>query len=296
MTGSRCRFGLVVNPDAPFPELEERWRRAEELGFDSLWTADHTADYRNESGVWFDGWVTLAAMATTTSRIRIGALVANPILRHPVILAKQAMAVDHLSCGRLDVGIGTGIAPFDHHALGTEPWSPAERGVRFAEYVAVVDGLLSGTLAGRPFEGRWYRTMGTPMAVGARQRPRPPLLVGGQSPTVRRVAAERADIWNTHGPFGHSADEILEITRRQNADLDDRCRAAGRDPAALRRSLLFFGPLDAWAADGVVETWVPRFREAGMTEFVVFWPEDDSRAKRFETFAAELLPHLRSTV
>ena len=99
------RFGIEVPQDAPFPTLVERWQRTEELGFDHLWVADHSADtrtdssgdYRDLDGTWFDGWTVLAVMAKETTRIRIGTLVSNPVLRPPALLAKEALTLDHLS-------------------------------------------------------------------------------------------------------------------------------------------------------------------------------------------------------
>jgi alkanesulfonate monooxygenase SsuD/methylene tetrahydromethanopterin reductase-like flavin-dependent oxidoreductase (luciferase family) len=271
------RFGVLVLQDAPFPTLAERWRRVEELGFDQLFVADHTGDYRDTpGGFWFDGWTVLAAMAAHTTNIRIGTLVSNPVLRPPAVLAKAAVTVDHLSDGRLELGIGTGIAPFDHAATGTESWSAGERSGRFAEYVEVVDGLLRG--AGRPysFDGRWYRSREASTVPGPLQRPRPPIIVAGQSPTVLRVAAARADAWNTHGPFGAGLDEIVKITRSQTRQLDELCAAAGRDPASLRRSLFLFAALDPWTSDVEPAAVIERFAEqARIAEFVVSWPGDD---------------------
>jgi alkanesulfonate monooxygenase SsuD/methylene tetrahydromethanopterin reductase-like flavin-dependent oxidoreductase (luciferase family) len=154
------RFGVLDLPDAPFPTLKERWRSVEELGFDFLFVADHFRHTREPTLPWFDGWAALAAMALETSTIRIGPLVANPILRAPAVLAKAAAAVDHLSSGRLELAIGMGVEEFDHKAVGISYWSPAERAARFREYVETVDGV---------------------------------------APTVSRLAAERADCWNTFG-------------------------------------------------------------------------------------------------
>ncbi len=118
------------------------------------------------------------------------------------------------------------------------------------------------------------------------------ITVGGQSPTVLRVAAERADCWNTHGPFSLSIDEIVEITRRQNDRLNEMCAAFGRDPTELRRSLLLFGALDAWASTDALERVVRRFREVGIGEFVVFWPASE-QLELFERVVAEVIPTLK---
>ena len=287
------RFGVVVPPNAPFPVLATRWRRVEELGFDHLWVEDHSRDYRDPNGLWFDGWTVLAVMAFHTRRVRIGPLVSNPILRGPAVLAKAAATVDHLSGGRLELGIGSGIAPFDHAAMGVPYWPGPVRAARFAEYVEVVDGLLRS--AGRPyaFAGDHYRTENLAMAPAPVQVPRPPITVGGQSPTALRIAARWGECWNTHGPFGKSPEEILDLTRRQMARLDELCAAAGRPPGAVRRSLLLFGPLDPWTADVDVETVFASFRDAGVREFIVFWPGDD-RLGDLEELALDVLPALRA--
>jgi alkanesulfonate monooxygenase SsuD/methylene tetrahydromethanopterin reductase-like flavin-dependent oxidoreductase (luciferase family) len=85
--------------------------------------ADHYRHTRNASLPWFDGWTALAGMAPQTKTVRIGPLVANPILRGPAVLAKAAAAVDHLSNGRLELAIGKGVEEFDHRATGTPYWS-----------------------------------------------------------------------------------------------------------------------------------------------------------------------------
>jgi alkanesulfonate monooxygenase SsuD/methylene tetrahydromethanopterin reductase-like flavin-dependent oxidoreductase (luciferase family) len=291
-TGRR-RFGIMVYPDAPPTILAERFRRAEALGFDQLVIPDHIGDLRNLDGQWLEGWSVLTAAAVQTERIRIGPLVSNPILRPPALMAKQAMAIDHLSGGRLELGIGAGLFDFDHHAVGTAPWSARERAGRFAEYVEIVDGILRGD--GRPysFEGRWLWARDVPTAPGSVQQPRPPIVVGGQSPTVLRVAAERADVWNTIGPIGAGLDEVLEVTARQNRLLDDLCAVAGRDPSTLRRSLALFQATDPWVSPVTLEEMVERFTPAGIGEYVIGWPEDEGRVDELERLAREVIPALR---
>jgi alkanesulfonate monooxygenase SsuD/methylene tetrahydromethanopterin reductase-like flavin-dependent oxidoreductase (luciferase family) len=288
----RRKFGVMIMLDAPVATMLERMRTVEALGFDQVFVPDHMGDFRDLGGPWFDGWIMLAAAATVTETIRIGALVSNPILRAPALLAKQAMTVDHLSRGRLDLGIGAGLFAHDHHAVGSEPWSAKERAERFAEYVEIVDGTLRGS--GRPysFEGRWLWARDVPTAPGPVQQPRPPIIVGGQSPAVLRVAAAWADVWNTHGPIGAGFTDILEITARQNRQLDQLCAAAGREPATLRRSLTVFLATDPWTSPVSFEEVVDQFATAGITEFVIGWPPDD-RLAEFERLARETIPALR---
>jgi alkanesulfonate monooxygenase SsuD/methylene tetrahydromethanopterin reductase-like flavin-dependent oxidoreductase (luciferase family) len=291
-TAGGVRFGVLVLPDAPYPCLIERWRDAESLGFDAVYVADHTGDYRNLSGHWFEGWTTLTLLAATTSRVRIGTLVSNPVLRSPVLLAKAAVAVDHLSNGRLDLGIGTGIASFDHAAMGLTSWSGRERVDRFAEYVEIVDGLLRTTDVPYRFTGRYFRTEVAPMTPPPVQRPRPPVIVGGQSPTVRRVAARYADSWNTHGPFGMALNDIIALTGKQNTELDELCEAYGRSPSRVRRAVLLFDALDPWQSSHGLDEIVTRFRPVRVDEFVLFWPPEDRRGD-LDHIAANVLPTLR---
>lgn len=283
-------FGVYVLQDEPFPVLRERWRDAEALGFDQIWVADHTQDFRG-SGVWFDAWVVLAAMAQATTQVRIGTLVANPVLRPPAVLARAAATVDHLSGGRLELGIGTGIAGFDHEATGTPYWPIDERLDRFADYVTIVDQLLARAPGPIAFDGRHLRARAAGIEPPTPQRPRPPLVLGGQSPRVLRLVAERADAWNTHGPFGASVPEILERTQQQMRRLDELCERQGREPASIRRSLLLYDALHAWRSGDAFESIVTSFAEIGFTEFVVFWPAESERSL-FERAVTETIPAL----
>jgi alkanesulfonate monooxygenase SsuD/methylene tetrahydromethanopterin reductase-like flavin-dependent oxidoreductase (luciferase family) len=283
-------FGVAIDPDAPMPELVERARVAERLGFDTVYEPDHARPWRTDprpGGVWFDGWTVLAAIAMATTTARVGTLVSNPVLRPPDLLVRQALSMDHLSGGRLQLGIGTGIAPFDHHATGTPYWSGRERLARFREYVEVVDMALRS--AGEPFghDGAFHRSdlVGLPAPV---QSPRPPITVAGASQAVRAVAVERAECWNTHGAFGVSAGDLPAHLADLNADVTARCEAAGRDPEALGRSVLLHGSLDPWSAPGRLTSTVEQALEMGYQEIVVFWPWDDPSRTVFESDAAQI--------
>jgi alkanesulfonate monooxygenase SsuD/methylene tetrahydromethanopterin reductase-like flavin-dependent oxidoreductase (luciferase family) len=143
---------------------------------------------------------------------------------------------------------------------------------RFAEYVEILDGILQGD--GKPyrFDGRWYRASDVPTVPRPVQSPRPRLIVGGQAPTVLRVAADYGDVWNTHTAYGAGVaadatlDDVVERTRQQNRRLDELCEERGRDPKTLRRS----GLLTATTAE-----LVERFSEAGIEDFVFGWPPDE---------------------
>lgn len=281
------RFGVIVMQDAPADELLARFRRIEELGFDQAYIADHIGDFRAPTGPFLDGWSLLAAAAVVTSRVAIGPLVNNPILRAPAVVAKQAMTVDRLSGGRLELGMGAGVFDMDHHAVGTAPWPVRERVRRFAEYVQVVDGALRAL--GRPysFEGEYYSVRDLPTAPGPARRP--PIIVGGQAPTMLRVAVSHGDVWNTNGQMGVPVADIVARTREQNDRLDELCLAAGRDPATLGRQFLLWDTTDPLAPDASLTELVERLSEAGIEDFVLGWPSNDAEE---EKFATEVVPAL----
>lgn len=283
-----AQFGVIVYPDQPIDVLVDRIKWLETLGFDQAFLPDHSANLRDRSGLWFDSWAVLAAAAVTTTRIRLGVMVANQILRPPAQLAKQAVALDHLCDGRFELGIGAGIFDWDHLSVGERPWSPRERALRLRDYVAIVDGLLHGRDVSFSYTGErlWVEdVMAVPRPL---QSPRLPIIVGGQSPTVIRVAAERADSWNTHGRPGASADEVLTTTAEQARRLDDLVISAGRDPSAVRRSYTLFGPWHPRAGHYTYEEVFANFAAIGVDDFVLDWP-DDEELDTFESMTRRVL-------
>jgi alkanesulfonate monooxygenase SsuD/methylene tetrahydromethanopterin reductase-like flavin-dependent oxidoreductase (luciferase family) len=222
-----------------------------------------------------------------TSRARVGTLVTNPVLRPPGLVVRQALAVDHLSSGRLQLGIGTGIARFDHEATGISYWPLDERLARFREYIAFVDAALrsggaSFTATGQFFAGQ---LTGLPEPV---QSPRPPMTVAGASKGVRAVAAERAECWNTHGAFGVAPEDLIDHLSTLNGDVSVRCEAAGRDPNELCRSVLLLASLSPWTRAGRLPELVEVMSTIGFEEIVVFWPWNDEERAVFEHDASRL--------
>jgi alkanesulfonate monooxygenase SsuD/methylene tetrahydromethanopterin reductase-like flavin-dependent oxidoreductase (luciferase family) len=287
------RFGVMLYPDQPVPVLLERVQWLADLGFDQVFLPDHSADLRDRRHLWFDSWSILAAAASNVERVRLGILVANQILRPPSRVAKQAITVDHLSGGRFELGIGAGLFDWDHHSVGEDPWSPRERAERFADYVAIVDGLLRGSDVMFSYAGSRLWVKDIARVPGSLQSPRLPIIVAGQSPTVLRVAATHADVWNTLGPPGAPADVVLNTTAEQNRKIDRLAIAAGRDPAAIRRSYTIFGSWDPLGGKFGFAEIFERFEEIGITDFVLDWP-DDSLRDEFERVATEVIPALRA--
>ena len=138
----RVRFGIVTDQNQPWSELLARWQLFERLGFDSIWDCDHFVQPSRPTGPYFEAWTLLAALAARTERIRIGVLVSCNTFRHPALLAKQAVTVDHVSNGRLELGLGAGWYEPEHRMFGLDFPNPGELTSRFREAVDIVDGLL----------------------------------------------------------------------------------------------------------------------------------------------------------
>lgn len=210
-------------------------QRADELGFDSLWLSDHLfldiAKYGGSAdphGI-YEPLVTLAALARTVTRPRLGTLVACEALRPASVLAKALATLDRITGGRLDVGLGAGWYPPEYEAVGLDFPPPGQRLARLAEAVEVVRGLLGG--GPFTFDGRYHRAENAVNRPSAQQEPRPPVFVGGKGDRLIEVAVEHADGWNTCWVWTPEAyRDRLDVVERS-------CEKVGRDPDTVWRSL-----------------------------------------------------------
>lgn len=269
------RLGVVILPEHRWAEARVRWRRAEELGFAHAWTYDHLAWRSLRDDPWFGAVPTLAAAALSTTRIRLGTLVASPNFRHPVPFAKEVMTLDDLSDGRLTLGIGAGGTGWDATMLGQAPLSPAARAERFEEFVVLLDQLLRErqvSAAGSVFAAEGARSY-----PGCVQQPRVPFAIAATGPRGMQLAARTGQAWVTTGdPRGTEmlgAAEGSRLVAAQLTRLDDACAAAGRDPASLDRIVLTGPTLDPGlsSVESFRET-VGRYEEIGVSDLVVHWP------------------------
>jgi alkanesulfonate monooxygenase SsuD/methylene tetrahydromethanopterin reductase-like flavin-dependent oxidoreductase (luciferase family) len=267
---SELRFGIMTLQNLPYPDMVEHWQHLEALGFDSVWLADQFVDPYVPTGFWFEAWTLLAALAAETKRIRIGTLVTSITLRNPSLLARQAMTIDHVSNGRLELGIGAGRAPLDHSMTGIPTWETPERARRFREFVEIVDRMLRQPTT--TYQGQYYQIQDAAMNPMPAQRPRPPLTLAAHGPATLKITAALGDSWNSFGKFGASAGESLTITRERNQILDEYCAARGRDPQTLRRSFLS-GITDEkpFASLQAFQDYVGCYEEVGINEFIFYW-------------------------
>ena len=293
------RFFTMILPNQPWPELLRRYRYLEELGFDLAAFADHFVDWTGGKGPWFECFTLLTAAASHTSRIRLGAYVAQIPLRNPALLAHQALTIDHISNGRLELGLGLGLPSDPSYAMmGLPNLSNRERVARFPEYVQLVDRLLRDDLT--TFHGQHYQADGAVTQPRPIQRPRPPIVIAAMGPTMLRHAAQYADTWNSIS-FADTFETQLSETRERIRLIDDHCLKIGRNPATLRRSYLMLdmqarrtgGPVNYYASNDAFADMVRQVVALGVSEIGLYYPLRDDDAARFEAIAADVIPQLK---
>jgi alkanesulfonate monooxygenase SsuD/methylene tetrahydromethanopterin reductase-like flavin-dependent oxidoreductase (luciferase family) len=269
-------FGVLLFPNVSWATLVDRAEQAEDLGFRSLWIDDHGMNPAAPQTNWLEAFTTLAGLANCTSRILLGPLVSNVILRHPLMLARQAAGVEAMSGGRLQLGIGAGYAPADHQAVGEEVWPVAERSERFREAVEVLDALTRGDYveyAGDHYQIEHLRVRPRPV-----QLPRPPLCIAAHSRSSLKLAARHGDIWSSFGGWGLSSERIFAVTKARAVALDEFCDELGRDPAGIRKQILAGNPATTpdpiWSSVDAFDTWVSGWREIGIDEIVLYFPPE----------------------
>jgi F420-dependent oxidoreductase-like protein len=268
----------VAQHQLDWPELLRRVRFAEDAGFDGAWVFDHFKPlYGDRSGPCMEGWTLLAALAASTERIRLGTLVTGVTYRHPSILAAEAVTVDQVSRGRLELAVGAAWFDGEHRELGI-PFPPVrERTERLEEAVEVIRLLMTEEDA--TFQGRHYRLEGAAYHPRPVQHPHPPIWIGasGERRTIP-IAARHADAWHCFGS--------VTGLRRKTAVLDRAAEAASRDPASILRAsdLSISEPWDE------VRQRVEGLAELGFAYAVVSWPSEGLR--RLEEFIDKVMPDL----
>jgi len=308
----RLRIFTEPQQGASYGTLLSVAQAAEQLGFDAFFRSDH---YLSMGGPGLpgptDAWVTLAGLARETSRLRLGTLMSPVTFRLPGPLAIIVAQVDQMSGGRVELGLGTGWFDAEHDAYGI-PFPPmGERFGRLEEQLKIITGLWE-TAVGETFSfhGSYYTLDGSPALPKPAQRPRPPVLLGGDGQRrTPRLAARFADEYNI--PFASVADSVAAFGR-----VRDACQKAGRDPAALvysaaqtvccaadaaglaRRAAAIGQPLDELRHIGLagspaeIVDKLGRFAGAGATR-VYLQVLDLDDLDHLELIAAEVMPQVR---
>lgn len=226
---AKCKVGVQLHPqNCTIEDLRTAWKAADALGVDSIWVWDHFFPlYGDSAAAHFEGWSLLAAIACETKNAKFGAMVSCNSYRNPELLADMARTVDHLSGGRLYLGIGSGWFERDYDEYGYE----------FGTAV----GRLKALEAALP---RIKARLGklNPAPAG----PLPILIGGGGEKLTLRLVAEYADAWNSMSP--------LDEFKHKMAVLDEWCAKVGRNPRDIERTIMVFAPmvdqLDDYVAAG----------------------------------------------
>jgi alkanesulfonate monooxygenase SsuD/methylene tetrahydromethanopterin reductase-like flavin-dependent oxidoreductase (luciferase family) len=261
------RFGIdIAQQRQEFDEIVSRARFVEDLGFDGAWGFDHFVPmYGDGPGNCFEGMTTLAALATATSRIRLGLLVTGVTYRHPSVLAAEAVTVDHASHGRLELALGSAWFDAEHRQLGIDFPSTSRRFDRLEDTLEIFTRLFTGEVVS--YDGSEVSLEGARLRPTPVQKPHPPIWIGGSGPRrTLPLVARFADVWHTWGSPAQLAEE------------------AGRQPSAILRasSLSLSEPFD------VVRANAEAMVDAGIGYLVCGWPEEGR--SRVEEFAASVMP------
>ena len=308
------QFGIQTGQqDVSWPDLLATWKDAEALGYDSAWDFDHFMPITGDrNGPCFEGWTLLSALAAETHRIRIGALVTGNTYRNPALLAKMATTVDHISNGRLNLGIGAAWFEPDHQAYGFPFYTAQQRAERLGEALEVITRLW--TTDHPSFTGNYYLLSNAPFAPAPIQKPHPPIIIGGKGKKwIMPLVAKYADGWNV--PLGVSPEGV----RSRIYEINQECKRIGRTPCDIEVSVFLplisitnlplAGPVTRLAARAVapskvarqvlagspkeISAQIQRYIDVGVTHVIVYLrPPFDRDLMR--QFATEIIPTFRS--
>jgi F420-dependent oxidoreductase-like protein len=275
------RFGLKLSgQDCTIQQLRDIWRIADDSGFDHVWDFDHLAAIGTggPDRPIYEGWTLQAAMAQATKRVRIGCLVTGNTYRNPIVLAKMAVTVDHLSGGRLEFGIGAGWAEVEHQMYGIEGLD--HRVGYLSESLQIIKSLFTEERTN--FDGRYYHFKDAIFNPKSIQKPYPPLWIGASGETTLRLVARHADVWNISGGDPEFLAGLI-------GKFEEACGAVGRDSSEIRRSLQF--DWDGKSKNELIEK-SGKLAELGITEQVMYVRGTKEPVALAEKIA-DLLPELR---
>ena len=312
MASHPIRFGIQTGQqNIAWDDMLALWQKADGWGYDSLWNFDHFFPiFTDPTGPCFESWTTLSALAQATCRARIGTMVNGNTYRNPCLTAKMAATLDHVSHGRLNLGIGAGWFEMEHAAFGIDFMTVPKRLRALDEALQIIRGMF--TQERTTLHGTHYTVvdaMGHPKPV---QQPGPPIMIGGTGEKVLlRIVAKHADMWNASGPADFMAQKI-DIIRRHGDTV-------GRDVSEIENTVMmplcyknpdregFVQGLIAGMRGGTPEEarkqimigdkaecleTIARYRKAGVTHFI-FMTFAPYNADEMQAFAEEVIPATR---
>jgi F420-dependent oxidoreductase-like protein len=308
------RFGVQTGQQGiEWNHMLDVWQKVDEWGYDSVWNFDHFYPiFVDPEGPCFEGWTTLSALAQATKRIRIGHLVNGNTYRNPCVLAKMAATLDHISGGRLNLGIGAGWFELEHQAFGIDFKTVPERLQALDEACQIIKGMF--TQDKTTLHGRHYKVTDAMCLPKPQQTPYPPIMIGGTGEKVLlKIVAKHADMWNASASAEKMAHYIEVIAQHgekvgrdpstiENTVMIPLCYKAAPereqmveqlmanlrqvDPAGVRKQIMIGGKQEC------LDT-IERFTKVGVTHFI-FMLFQPIFLEEVQAFAEEVLPAVRA--
>ena len=311
------RFGFQSGQqNVAWERMRDFWRKAEQWGYDTIWAFDHfypifTPD---PAGPCMENWTLLSALSQLTKRARLGAMVNSNTYRNPCLTAKMAATLDHVSDGRVNLGLGAGWYELEHRSFGIDFKTLGGRLTALDEACQIIKGMF--TQEKTSLNGKHYKVVAAVCNPKPIQKPHIPIMIGGRGEKrLLQIVARHADMWNTmfappaemkrliavierHGDrVGRNTDEIEKTLMlplcykapkdREQMVLGTVAATAGGTPEAVRDRVMIGGK------DECLDK-IEQYRKAGVTHFIfsMRWPVivDDE----FEAFAEEIIPAARS--
>ena len=253
------RFSFWPNPSQSFADVIALAKHVERTGWDGIWYADHfMPNAPDTSAPWPEAWMTLAAIGAQVPRVRIGTLVVGNTYRHPTVLAKMAATLDHITGGRVVLGLGAGWQENEHKQYGIPFYTTGERLGRLDEACQVIKSLFSEPKSN--FNGKYYQLTDASLEPKPVQKPMPLLIGGGGEKRTLKITAQYADEWNVWG--------TVDTLKAKMAILDGHCKTVGRNPKAIQRSAvaLLFMSDDATYLKRMRDSKIPQAANIGTPE------------------------------
>lgn len=301
------KFSFWPQPTQSFTTVRALAEHVEATQWDGLWLADHfMPNAEDTSAPWPEAWTTLAALAAVIPRLRLGTLVTGNTYRHPAVLAKMAATVDHISGGRVVLGLGSGWQENEHEKYGIPFHTIGNRLERLEEACQVIKSLFNEPSTN--FSGKFYELHDAPLEPKPVQSPLPLLIGGGGEKVTLRITAQYADEWNVWG-------NVAELKHKMTI-LDQHCEKLGRDPADIHRTavaMIFLTDDDKFAAKmnassdrppriagnvSQLQDIIGAYKEIGVDEFIV--PDfslgmdlNEQKMQVLDTFINEIAPVAR---
>jgi alkanesulfonate monooxygenase SsuD/methylene tetrahydromethanopterin reductase-like flavin-dependent oxidoreductase (luciferase family) len=279
-----------------YAEIEARVRCAEAAGYRSAWLMDHLAAPGAEQSDCLEAWTLATALAARTERIRLGHLVLCNGFRHPALLAKMAATLDHVSGGRLELGLGWGSVPGELAAFGIGEEPPVVRAARLRETLEILRLLFSGERVS--YEGRFHRLKDAIARPTPLQKPLP-IHIGGAGPKLTMpIVRDHADWWNCVATGADRLAELRPLAGRARVSIQHpiglAASEAERDAVRERTQRRFagWGGIVAGTADEVAAALAREARE-GVELFICAFA-DGGRPETIERFAQQVVPAVRA--